>query len=68
VSSLCRCDSYLTHDDVGGFFFEFEAIRSAQARRVGSGPNKLESCSRGPKHSEMTPMKLIKLQSTRCKR
>ena len=26
VSSLCRCDSYLTHDDVGGLFFDFERI------------------------------------------
>ena len=31
VFSLCRCDSYLTHDDVGGFFFEFDAPRRRAA-------------------------------------
>ena len=28
MPSLCRCDSYLTHDAGGGFFFEFEAVRT----------------------------------------
>jgi chromosome segregation ATPase len=36
VFSLCRWDSYLTHDAVGRFFFEFELFRTASgpSRRV----------------------------------
>ena len=33
VCSLHSNDSYLTHDDVGGFFFDFEAIRTESRDR-----------------------------------
>ena len=33
VCSLHSNDSYLTHDDVGGFFFDFEAIRTESSDR-----------------------------------
>ena len=31
VFSLHSNDSYLTHDDVGGFFFDFEAVRTVSS-------------------------------------
>ena len=30
--AFIRCDSWPSHDDVGGFFFEFEAVRTAMLR------------------------------------
>jgi hypothetical protein len=31
--AFIRCDSYLTHDAGGGFFFEFEVIRAGTSAR-----------------------------------
>ena len=35
VSSLCRCDSYLTHNAGGRFFLDFESIRATAMLRAG---------------------------------
>ena len=35
MPSLCCWDSYLTHDDVGRFFFDFELFRTASMLRAG---------------------------------
>ena len=47
VASLHCHDSYLTHDDVGGLFFDFEAIRTESTAQVRSRtrPRRLGPCS-----------------------
>ena len=41
VSSLLQYDSCPSHDDVGGFFFDFEAIRTDLTEMLRAGPGVL---------------------------